>query len=114
MTAALDRIDTKCFSFFCEPALTTILKFARAIRTLSYVQLIAMLKEVTQSVFSTAKGFVSSSFHATKDGKQVITYSQWQSVEDVAAMRQIPAMAPYLQRLAATGQRVSPTRHPRP
>jgi hypothetical protein len=63
-------------------------------------RLIAMLKEVTQNVFSKAKGFVSSSFHASKDGKQVITYSQWKSVEDVAAMRQIPEMAPYLQRLA--------------
>jgi quinol monooxygenase YgiN len=64
-------------------------------------KLVEMLKEVTQNLFSKAKGFVSSSFHATKDGKQVITYSQWKSVEDVAAMRQIPAMAPYLQRIAA-------------
>jgi quinol monooxygenase YgiN len=64
-------------------------------------QLVAMLKDVTQNMFSKARGFISSSFHATQDGKQVITYSQWQSVEDVAAMRQMPAMAPYLQRIAA-------------
>ena len=64
-------------------------------------QLVAMLKDATQNIFDKAKGFISSSFHVTKDGKQVITYSQWQNVEDVAAMRQIPAMAPYLQRIAA-------------
>ena len=85
------RVDSGVVTLFntftCEPA--------------NQSPLIAMLKDITQNTFAKAKGFISSSFHATKDGKQVVTYSQWRSVEDVAAMRQIPAMAPYLQRIAA-------------
>lgn len=74
-------------TFTCEPA--------------NQPQLIEMLKGTTQNLFAKTKGFISSSFHASRDGKQVITYSQWKSVEDIAAMRQIPEMAPYLQKIAA-------------
>ena len=85
------RVDSGIVTLFntftCEPA--------------NQPQLLEMLKGATQHIFAKAKGFISSSFHATRDGKQIITYSQWKSVEDVAAMRQIPEMAPYLQKIAA-------------
>lgn len=85
------RVDSGVVTLFniftCEPT--------------NQAQLVAMLKEVTQNTFREAKGFVSSSFHLSRDGKQVITYSQWKSAEDIAAMRQIPEMAPYLQKIDA-------------
>ena len=73
-------------TFTCEPA--------------NQSQLVEMLKGATQNIFAKIPGFVSSSFHVSRDGKQVITYSQWKSVEAIAAMRQIPEMAPYLQKIA--------------
>jgi heme-degrading monooxygenase HmoA len=63
--------------------------------------LLALLKEGTESTISKMAGWISTSLLDGKDGRQVIIFSQWRSLEDIEAMRKHRAMAPYVQRLAA-------------
>lgn len=63
--------------------------------------LIGLLKDSTETMMSKMAGWVSTNFLESKDGRRVIIYSQWRSPKDVEAMRQIPEMGPYLQRIAA-------------
>lgn len=64
-------------------------------------KLVGLLKDSTETMMSKLPGWVSTNFLETKDGRRVIIYSQWRSPKDVEAMRQIPEMPPYLQRIAA-------------
>lgn len=63
--------------------------------------LLAILRDGTETFFSTMPGFVSSSVLTAKDGRQAINYSQWKSAEDIAAFRKDPRFAPYIQQLLA-------------
>jgi quinol monooxygenase YgiN len=63
--------------------------------------LIDLLREGTERWMIRMPGYVSASFHKSKDGRRVINYSQWKSVPDIEAMRQNPDVRPYLQRVAA-------------
>jgi len=63
--------------------------------------LVQVLREGTESFFSTQPGFVSSSILTSKDGRRAINYSQWRSAKDIENFRGKPYFAPYIQRIAA-------------
>jgi quinol monooxygenase YgiN len=63
--------------------------------------LIDLLREGTERWMSRIPGYLSASFHKSKDGRRVINYSQWRSVPDIEAMRQNLDVRQYLQRVAA-------------
>jgi heme-degrading monooxygenase HmoA len=65
------------------------------------LNLIDLLKAGTESFFSKQPGFVSSSVLNGKDGRRVVNYSQWKSVEDIAAFRRDPRFDPYIKSLLA-------------
>jgi heme-degrading monooxygenase HmoA len=65
------------------------------------LDLIDLLKAGTESFFSKLPGFVSSSVLNGKDGRQVVNYSQWKSVADIAAFRRDPRFDPYIRSLLA-------------
>ena len=58
----------------------------------------ALLQEGIEGMFRTMPGWISSTLHKSRDGKQVLIYSQWRDAEAIAAFRQDPRMKPYLQR----------------
>jgi quinol monooxygenase YgiN len=64
-------------------------------------KLVQLLKEGTETFFSKQPGFISSSVHASKEGRRAINYSQWKSASDIENFRGDPRFAPYIQRLAA-------------
>jgi quinol monooxygenase YgiN len=66
-------------------------------------RLVAVLKEGTEALMSKRAGYISASIHVSKDGRRVINYSQWKSVEDIEAMRQHPDVGPYMKRVAGLG-----------
>jgi heme-degrading monooxygenase HmoA len=63
--------------------------------------LLGVLRDGTETFFSKMPGFVSSSVLTARDGRRAINYSQWRSTDDIAAFRQDPRFAPYIQRLQA-------------
>jgi quinol monooxygenase YgiN len=67
-------------------------------------QLVALLKEGTDAWISRVPGFVSSSLHVSHDGRRVVIYGQWRSVDAIAAMRRHPEMATYFERIKAIAQ----------
>lgn len=67
-------------------------------------QLVALLKEGTDTWISKIPGFVSSSLHVSRDGQRVIIYGQWRSADGIAAMRQRPEMPAYFERIKAIAQ----------
>jgi heme-degrading monooxygenase HmoA len=64
-------------------------------------KLVQLLKEGTVSFFSKQPGFISSSVHASKEGRRAINYSQWRSAGDIENFRKDPRFVPYVQSLAA-------------
>jgi heme-degrading monooxygenase HmoA len=63
--------------------------------------LLKALQDGTETFFSQMPGFVSSTVLVSKDGKRVINYSQWRTVDDIAAFRRDSRFLPYLQQLRA-------------
>lgn len=63
--------------------------------------LLKTLQDGTETFFSQLPGFVSSTVLVSKDGKRVINYSQWRTVDDIAAFRRDGRFLPYLQQLRA-------------
>ena len=63
--------------------------------------LVDLLRDGTETFFSKMPGFVSSSVLTTKDGRRAINCSQWKSADHIAAFRQDPRFAPYIQQLLA-------------
>src|SRR5262249_13014325 len=47
--------------------------------------LLNILRDGTETFFSKMPGFVSSSVLTARDGSRAINYSQWKSVDDIAA-----------------------------
>ena len=53
-------------------------------------KLVHLLKEGTETFFSKQPGFISSSVHASKEGRRAINYSQWASAGDIENFRRDP------------------------
>jgi heme-degrading monooxygenase HmoA len=49
-------------------------------------------------------GFVSANIHRSLDGKRVVNYAQWESLEAFEAMRKNPKAGPHMQAAAALAQ----------
>src|SRR5208282_1931254 len=64
-------------------------------------QLLHLLARATQSSVRHAPGFISASLHRSLDGTKVTMYAQWRTVADYQALRQNPALMPYLQQALA-------------
>ena len=64
-------------------------------------QLLHLLARATQSSVRHAPGFISASLHRSLDGTKVTMYAQWRTVADYQAMRENPALMPYLQQALA-------------
>ena len=58
----------------------------------------ALLQDGIETMFSSMPGWISSNLLKSKDGRQVIVYSQWRDARDIDGFRQDPRMKPYLQR----------------
>jgi quinol monooxygenase YgiN len=63
--------------------------------------LAAALKESIETFFSRMPGFISSSVLTGKNGRQLVSYSQWRSAADIEAFRQNPDFGPSIQPIAA-------------
>ena len=67
----------------------------------SQQKLIELLRRSTENVVSKLDGWISTSFIAAKDQRQVVIYSQWRDVASVEAMRANPDMVAYFPKIAA-------------
>jgi quinol monooxygenase YgiN len=64
-------------------------------------KLIELLRQNTKNVITGLDGWISTSFIAAKDQRQVVIYSQWRDVASVEAMRTNADMVAYFPRIAA-------------
>jgi len=67
-------------------------------------KLIQVLKEGTEMLFSKQPGYISASFHKSKDGRRVVNYGQWRSPKDIEAFRNKPEIGEYFKRVKALAQ----------
>lgn len=65
---------------------------------------IAVLEEGIQAVFSQAPGWISSTLHRSRDGKQIIVYAQWRDAGSIEAVRRDPRLKPYIERFMGLGE----------
>lgn len=63
--------------------------------------LVDLLRENTETVIRTLKGWIATDLIASSDGEQVVIHSRWETQADVAAMRADPRMVAYFPRIAA-------------
>jgi len=93
-----------------SPTMETSIRVDSAITTLVNVftvepdnqpKVLALLQEGIETMFSEMPGWISSNLLKSRDGTQVITYSQWRDAKDIDAFRQDPRMKPYFQRFGA-------------
>ena len=68
---------------------------------------LALLKDGIETMFSKMPGWISSNVLKSKDGRQVVVYSQWRDDKDIDAFRRDPRLKPYLQRFGALGKHES-------
>ena len=64
-------------------------------------KLIELLRANTENVVTRLDGWISTSFIAAKDQRQVVIYSQWRDAASVEAMRANPDMVAYFPKVAA-------------
>jgi len=67
-------------------------------------KLVQLLKQGTETLMSKQPGYVSASFHKSKDGRRVINYAQWKSPKDIEAFRTKPEIGEYLARVKEVAQ----------
>ena len=68
-----------------------------------YAEVLALLKEGTESVISKRQGFVSVTLLASKDHRRLINIAKWRSAEDIRATQADPAAAEFTKRMAQIG-----------
>jgi heme-degrading monooxygenase HmoA len=61
-------------------------------------RVLALLEEGIAALFSSMPGWISASLLKSRDGRQVIAYSQWRDEKDIDAFRRDPRMQAYSQR----------------
>lgn len=64
-------------------------------------ELVDLLRQNTETVVKTLKGWIATSLIASSDGKRVVIHSQWDTAADVEAMRSEPRMLAYFPKIAA-------------
>jgi heme-degrading monooxygenase HmoA len=93
-----------------SPVVKTTIRVEDAVTTLVNVftlepdnqpKALVLLQEGSESMFSKMPGWISTSLLKSKDGRQVVVYSQWRDEKDIDAFRQDPRMKPYFQRFGA-------------
>jgi len=62
---------------------------------------LALLHEGIETMFSKMPGWISTNLLKSRDGRQVVVYSQWRDARDIDAFRQDPRMKPYFQQFGA-------------
>jgi quinol monooxygenase YgiN len=55
-------------------------------------KVLALLKDGIETRFSKMPGWISTNLHKSKDGRQVIVYSQWRDEKAIDAFRQDPQL----------------------
>jgi heme-degrading monooxygenase HmoA len=70
-------------------------------------EVLALLQEGTETMFSNMPGWISTNLLKSRDGTQVVVYSQWRDAKDIAAFRQDPRMKPYFERFTAVAKQES-------
>jgi quinol monooxygenase YgiN len=65
---------------------------------------VALLTEATQQTIKNMPGFVSANIHRSLDGKKVVNYAQWESIDAFEAMRKNPNAIPHMHAAAALAQ----------
>ena len=93
-----------------SPAMETTVRVDSAVTTLVNVfavepdnqpKLLALLHEGTETMFSKRPGWIATSLLKSRDGRQVVVYSQWRDAKDIDAFRQDPQLKPYFQQFGA-------------
>jgi quinol monooxygenase YgiN len=64
-------------------------------------KVLALLQEGVETMFSKMPGWISTNLLGSKNGRQVVVYSQWRDDKDIDAFRQDPRMQAYFQRIGA-------------
>jgi heme-degrading monooxygenase HmoA len=67
-------------------------------------KLVSMLIEATENTMKHLPGFVSANIHRSFDGKRVVNYAQWESMEHFQAMRADPRAVPHMEKIASFTQ----------
>jgi quinol monooxygenase YgiN len=62
---------------------------------------LALLQEGVETLFSKTPGWIATNLLKSRDGKQVVVYSQWRDAGAIEAFRQDPRMKPYFERFGA-------------
>ena len=62
--------------------------------------LVTLLIEATEQTMKHLPGFVSANIHRSLDGKKVVNYAQWDSMDEFEAMRKSPQATPHMQAAA--------------
>lgn len=70
-------------------------------------KVLALLREGIETIFSKMPGWISSNVLESRDGSQVIVYSQWQDARHIDAFREDARMSPYFQRFGALAKHES-------
>jgi quinol monooxygenase YgiN len=97
-------------------AMETTIRVDNAVTTLVNVftvepgnqpEVLALLQEGTETMFSKMPGWISTNLLKSRDEKQIVVYSQWRGANDIAAFRQDPRMKPYFERFGELATQVS-------
>ena len=72
------------------PLVTVIVRFL--VTPAHQAQLLVLTEELMAPLMGQQPGFVSSSFHRSRDGTQVVNYAQWRSVQDYEAFGREPSV----------------------
>jgi quinol monooxygenase YgiN len=93
-----------------SPAMETTIRVDSAVTTLVNVftvepdnqpKVVALLQEGIETMFSKMPGWISTNVLKSRDGRQVVVYSQWQDDKAIDAFRQDSRMKSYFQRFGA-------------
>jgi len=63
--------------------------------------LVNLLIDATDQTMRHLPGFISANIHRSLDGKKVVNYAQWESMEAFEAMRKDARAAPHMRAAAA-------------
>ena len=67
-------------------------------------KVLALLEDGSKTMFSKMPGWISTSLLKSRNGAQVVVYSQWRDGKDIEAFRQDPRMKTYFQQFGASAK----------